>query len=69
VLSPLLLQSSSLGSMRNGLLDGALLFLKPGPASGAPTLTMSVAVAILVTLAWTVILPSLGGWRMRTRDA
>lgn len=69
VLSPLLLQSSSLGSLRNGLLDGAVLFLKPGPAGGAPMLTMSVAVAILVMLAWSVVLPSLGGWRTRTRDA
>ncbi len=69
VLSPLLLQSSSLGSLRNGLLDGTLLFLKPGPASGAPTLTMSVAVAVVVMLAWSLILPSLGGWRARTRDA
>jgi hypothetical protein len=69
ILSPMLVQSSSLGSARSGLLDGALLFLKPGPASGAPTITMSVAVAILVTLAWVVILPALGGWRTRTRDA
>jgi hypothetical protein len=69
VLSPLLLQSSSLGSTRNGLLDGVMLFLKPGPATGAPTITMSVAVAILVTLAWLVVLPTLGAWRTRTRDA
>jgi hypothetical protein len=69
VLSPMLLQSSSLGSARNGLLDGVLLFLKPGPASGAPVITMSVAVAVLVMLAWLVVLPALGGWRTRTRDA
>ena len=48
VLSPLLVRSSSLGSIRRGLLDGVLLFLKPGPASGAPTIAMSVAVAIVV---------------------
>lgn len=69
VLSPLLVQSSSLGSLRNGLLDGVVLFLKPGPASGAPTLTMSVAVAILVLGMWLLVPPSLGAWRTRTRDA
>jgi hypothetical protein len=69
VLSPLLVQSSSLGSLRNGLLDGVVLFLKPGPASGAPTLTMSVAVAILVVGIWLLAFPSLGAWRTRTRDA
>jgi hypothetical protein len=69
VLSPLLLQATSLGSLRNGLLDGVVLFLKPGPASGAPTITMSVAVAILVLAMWLMVLPSLGAWRTRTRDA
>jgi hypothetical protein len=69
VLSPLLLQATSLGSLRNGLLDGVLVFLRPGPASGAPTLTMAVAVAILVTAIWLLVLPSLGAWRTRTRDA
>jgi ABC-type transport system involved in multi-copper enzyme maturation permease subunit len=69
VLSPLLLQSKSLGSVRDGLLDGVLVFLKPGPATGAPSITMSVAVAVLVTIAWLVALPALGAWRTQTRDA
>ncbi len=69
VLSPLLVQSTNLGSVRNGLLDGVMLFLKPGPASGAPTITMSVAVAVLVLGAWLMALPMLGAWRTRTRDA
>jgi hypothetical protein len=69
VLSPLLVQSSSLGSLRNGVLDGVLLFLKPGPASGAPTVTMSVGIAILMLALWLLVLPSLGAWRARTRDA
>jgi ABC-type transport system involved in multi-copper enzyme maturation permease subunit len=69
VLSPLLVQSSSLGSFRDGLLDGALLFLKPGPASGAPVITMAVGVAIAALAAWLLVLPSLGAWRTRTRDA
>lgn len=69
VLSPLLVQSVSLGSLRNGLLDGVMLFLKPGPTSGAPTITMSVAVALVVLATWVLVLPSLGDWRARTRDA
>jgi hypothetical protein len=69
VLSPMLIQSSSLGSARNGLLDGVMLFLKPGPASGAPTLTMSVAVAVAVAALWAAVLPALGAWRTQTRDA
>ncbi len=69
VLSPLLVQSSSLGSARHGLLDGVLLFLKPGPASGAPVITMSVAVAVAVTALWVAVLPALGAWRTQTRDA
>jgi hypothetical protein len=68
VLSPLLVQSASLGSLRHGLLDGVLLFLKPGPQTG-PVITMSVGVAIVVTVLWLVIIPSLGAWRTRTRDA
>jgi hypothetical protein len=69
VLSPLLVQSTHLGSIRNGLLDGVMLFLKPGPAGGAPTITMSVAVAVLVLAAWVMALSGLGAWRTRTRDA
>jgi ABC-type transport system involved in multi-copper enzyme maturation permease subunit len=69
VLSPMLVQSKSLGSLRDGLLDGVLLFLKPGPASGAPAIAMSVGVASAVTLLWLAILPALGAWRTQTRDA
>jgi ABC-type transport system involved in multi-copper enzyme maturation permease subunit len=69
VLSPLLVQSKSLGSLRDGLLDGVLVFLKPGPASGGPSITMSVGVAVLATIAWLVVLPALGAWRTQTRDA
>jgi hypothetical protein len=69
VLSPLLVQSSSLGSLRRGLLDGVLLFLKPGPADGAPAILMPVAVAIVVSVLWLLVLPALGAWRTRTRDA
>ena len=69
VLSPLIVQAVSLGSLRRGLLDGVLIFLKPGPASGAPVVLMPVAVAVIVIVAWLLAIPALGAWRMRTRDA
>jgi len=69
VLSPLLVQAVSLGSLRRGLLDAVLTFLKPGPESGAPVIPMPVAVAVVVTIGWLVVVPWLGAWRMRTRDA
>lgn len=69
VLSPMLVQSTSLGSLRHGLLDGVLLFLKPGPLSGAPAIVMPVAVAVLVGTLWVLVLPALGAWRTQTRDA
>jgi hypothetical protein len=69
VLAPMLVQSKSLGSVRDGLLDGVLVFLKPGPVSGAPSISMSVGVAVLVIIAWLLALPALGAWRTNTRDA
>jgi hypothetical protein len=69
VLSPLLLRTSSLGSIRRGLLDGVVQFLNPAPASGAPMVAMSAAVAIAVLALWMFAIPSLGAWRARTRDA
>jgi hypothetical protein len=69
VLSPLLVQAVSLGSLRRGLLDAVLMFLKPGPASGAPVIPMPAAVAVVVTIGWVLLLPALGARRMLTRDA
>ncbi len=69
VLSPLLVQATSLGSLRRGLLDGVLLFLEPGPTGGAPTILMPVAVAVAVIALWLLVLPALGAWRTQTRDA
>lgn len=69
VLSPLVVQASSLGSLRRGLLESVMLFLKPGPLTGPPVIPMAVVVAILVIIGWLLVLPGLGAWRMRTRDA
>ena len=69
VLSPLIVEAASLGSLRRVLLDAVLLFLKPGPLTGPPGIPMTVAVAVVVLLGWLLVLPALGAWRMRTRDA
>jgi ABC-type transport system involved in multi-copper enzyme maturation permease subunit len=69
VLSPLLLGSTSLGSLRRPLLDAPMQFLRPGPANGAPSVAMSAGIAIVVLALWVFVVPSLGAWRMRTRDA
>ena len=60
---------ASLGSVRRVLLDAVMLFLKPGPLTGPPVIPMAVAVAVVVTIGWLLVLPGLGAWRMRTRDA
>jgi hypothetical protein len=69
VLSPVVVQATSLGSLRRGLLDSVLGFLKPGPLTGAPVIPMPVVVAVVVLIGWLLVLPGLGAWRMRTRDA
>ncbi len=69
VLSPLLLRSTSLGSIRRVLLDAPVQFLAPGPQNSAPTVAMSAGVAIVVLALWMLVLPSLGAWRTRRRDA
>ena len=69
VLSPLVVQATSLGSFRRGLLDSVLLFLKPGPATGPPAIPMPVVVAIVVASLWLLVAAAAGAWRMQTRDA
>ena len=69
VLSPLIVEASSLGSLRRGLLDSVLLFLKPGPATGSPVIPMPVVVAIVVASLWLLAAAAAGAWRMQTRDA
>jgi ABC-type transport system involved in multi-copper enzyme maturation permease subunit len=69
VLSPQLIGAGSLGTARDVLLNGALGFLRPGPAVGAPMLTMPVLVAVGVIAGWLIAVPALGAWRTHTRDA
>ena len=67
VASPLLLNISSLGDVRDGVLSGALMQLIP--INVRPDVTMGTAVAIAVMVAWSVVPLAVGAWRTRTRDA
>lgn len=70
VLSLQLVGASALGHVRYVLLNSALSDLTPGPLAGnqAP-ISMPAIVAVVVLAGWAVVLPTLGAWRTRTRDA
>jgi ABC-type transport system involved in multi-copper enzyme maturation permease subunit len=69
VASPLLLQSSSLGSVREALLDGAFSQIKPGERGGEPVVSMTIAAVVATIVLWTVIASVAGAWRTATQDA
>ena len=70
VLSPQLLDASSLGSVRQVLLDGALVRIEPGPLpNGTPHLSMSIVLVVVVMALWPLVIAALGAWRTATRDA
>lgn len=70
VLSPQLLDASSLGSARQVLLDGALVRIEPKPVpNGTPHLSMPIVVVIAVMTLWPLLMAALGAWRTATRDA
>lgn len=73
--TPLVLNISQLGVLREGLLSAATTrvqpFSGPGGAGGdaAQALHVSLATAIAVLVGWVVIPLVAGGWRTATRDA
>lgn len=70
VLSPQLLDASSLGSARRVLLDGALVQIEPHPLpNGTPHLSMSITLVVVVMTLWPVLIGALGAWRTVMRDA
>jgi hypothetical protein len=70
VLSPQLLDASSLGSARQALLDGALVRIEPRPIpNGTPHLSMSIMLVVVVMTLWPLVIAALGGWRTAARDA
>ena len=64
----LLLNTKSLGSARDAVLNGALSQLKPGAVVG-DSVSMSVGIALVVVIGWAVVFGSLGAWRTQVRDA
>jgi hypothetical protein len=69
VASPLLLEDSSLGSLRKALLDGSVLHFSPALSNGAPLVPESLFVAAFVIAAWVVTAVGLGAWRTSRMDA
>lgn len=62
--------ATGLGRARDVLVDSALGDLVPGPRVPIlASISMSTIVAVVVLVAWAVVLPALGAWRTRTRDA
>ena len=71
VAMPLLMQISSLGVLREGLLGPATDRLEPAAVlgnGGAPVAT-SLGAAIVVIALWAIVPLAAGAWRTQTRDA
>jgi hypothetical protein len=67
---PLVLQIRALGSLREGLVGAATDRLEPAALlEGGATVPMSLAAALAVIAAWTVVPLAVGAWRTCTRDA
>jgi hypothetical protein len=70
ILTNVLVNVSSLGSVRDALLTPALSNLEPlNPGSSDTPVIMATGLALLVICAWLVIPQLLGAWRTQTRDA
>jgi ABC-type transport system involved in multi-copper enzyme maturation permease subunit len=67
VATQLLLNVSSLGSARDGLLTASLGQLMP--VRGGVDIPMATGVAVAVLAGWLVIPAAVGAWRTRTQDA
>jgi hypothetical protein len=67
VVTRILLNASSLGSVRDGLLTASLSQIAPIPRD-IPFIVGSGA-AVAVVVAWAVVPTAAGAWRTRTRDA
>jgi len=69
-LMPVLIAIGSLGLLREGLFYAAVNRLQPAAlAEGDTPVPMSLAMALIVLAAWTVVPFALGAWRTATRDA
>jgi hypothetical protein len=66
---PLLLPIEALGSLREGLVGAATDRVAPAALLEGVTVPMSLAAALAVIAAWTVVPLAMGAWRTCTRDA
>jgi hypothetical protein len=67
---PMVIAIGPLGRLRDGLFYAATDRLQPAAlADGPPPVTMSVATAVVVFVARTVVPLALGAWKTQTRDA
>lgn len=70
VATPLLVDIKTLGSLREVLAGAGLGRLQPDALfNGGPTVPMSLAAALVVIVAWTIVPLALGAWRTVKRDA
>lgn len=71
IVSPILANIESLGSIRRALLNQALAHFAPiaDLRGHGPVITMSSATAIVVMAVWLAVFLALGAWRTRTMDA
>jgi ABC-type transport system involved in multi-copper enzyme maturation permease subunit len=72
VASPLLVNISSLGGARKGLLSQAIAHFSPvhtGNGGHGATVVLSGGLALIVLVGWLVVFLALGAWRTRTMDA
>jgi ABC-type transport system involved in multi-copper enzyme maturation permease subunit len=71
VASPLIVNISSLGSAREGVLSQAIAHFSPVHIGGdrGASVTMSQSTAVIVLAAWLAVFLALGAWRTRRMDA
>ncbi len=73
VASPLIVQISSLGSAREGLLSQAIAHFSPvhvgGGGGHGATVSLSQGTALLVVVLWLAVFLALGAWRTERMDA
>lgn len=69
VASPLLLQTTSLGSARTALLESTVLHLSPVTVNQGMFVAESLGLAVLVMALWVAVALGLGAWRTARVDA
>jgi hypothetical protein len=69
VASPLLLQTTSLGSVRTALLESTVLHLSPLTINERMLVPGSLGLGLLVMALWTAVALGVGAWRTARVDA